>query len=622
MPEEIKTSPNVGLPIPRNTLEALQLVYEGASFLDQGEVAKAETTWLEAVKLDPTCSIAWSLLTDSFEKNKRTEEAVDALGHWIATAERSAENLFLLGNRSCTLKQYEQGKKLVQEALGLDPSLKLKVSEVLAKANCLQGEWEEAILATNEVLQAEPDNLGALKVACICWYALARGPEEVAAQRSILQLEPDIERHSRLLVKISYLAKTTPEDIYTESVRWSELYADSLAAQTVSHSNTPDPERILKIGYISPDLNVHALTKVLPGVFENHDPGHFEIFIYSINTKKDESTAYLWSKTKNFVDVPLNPEAIAQRVRADGIDILVDLGGHTMYGGTFLLFAMKPAPVQASWLGVLSTTGLRAIDYFIGDAYIPRPGTEHLFTEKVYRLGRTIGIYRPPGDPGVAMSPYFKNGYITFGCYNNPKKITLEMVKIWSILLHLHPTAKLIFKYNYLEGDSAQRLFRGWFADYGISMDRLVFEGESGPVEYLAKYANIDIALDPYPYNGGTTTMDALWMGVPVVSLYGRSPVSCSGASLLSAVGLSAAKSVDEYIALANQLVRDIPASPHMRKQIREAMLLSPLVDELGLAREVERAYRGVWRTWCAAQIQTSDASTAPLLTGLSLNPG
>ncbi len=195
------------------------------------------------------------------------------------------------------------------------------------------------------------------------------------------------------------------------------------------------------------------------------------------------------------------------------------------------------------------------------------------------------------------------------------------MVKVWSILLHLHPGAKLTFKYKSLERAGAQSLFRGWFANYGISMDRLIFEGASQPAEYLAKYANIDIALDPYPYNGGTTTMDALWMGVPVVSLYGRSPVSCSGASSLSAVGLPVAKSADEYIALANQLVRDIPTSPNMRRQIREAMLKSPLMDEMGLAREVERAYRDVWRKWCAGQVQPSVSYPNALLTQLSSNP-
>ncbi len=584
-------------------------MHKGALYLDRGEVDKAEMIWLEAVKLDPSCSVAWSLLTDLFEQNKRTKEAVETLSRWIATSERSAENLFLLGNRSCTLKQYEQGKRLVKEALELDPSLKVKVGEVLAKASWLQGDWEQTALAINEVLQDDPDNLTALNVACVCWYVLALVPEEVAVQRRLLKLKPDIERHSRLLVQMSYLAETTPEEIYTESVRWSEIYADWLTEKIIPHGNTADPERVLKIGYISPDLNFHALTKVLPSVFENHDSEHFEVYIYSINTKKDEATEYLWSKTKNYVDVPLNPDVIAQRMRADGIDILVDMGGHTMYGGTFLLFAMKPAPVQVSWLGVLSTTGLRTMDYFIGDAYMPCPGTEHLFTEKVYRLGRNLANYCPPADPGVAPSPYFRNGYITFGCYNNPRKITMEMARVWSILLHLHPDAKLIFKYRFLEREIVQRHLRNWFADCEISGDRLIFEGESEPVEYLAKYANIDIALDPYPYNGGTTTMDALWMGVPIVSLYGRSPVSCSGASLLSAVGLPFAKTIDEYISLANQLVRDIPVSPNIRQQIRAAMLKSPLMDGLGM-RELERAYREMWRTWCATQGVPSESYT------------
>ncbi len=196
----------------------------------------------------------------------------------------------------------------------------------------------------------------------------------------------------------------------------------------------------------------------------------------------------------------------------------------------------------------------------------------------------------------------------------------MAMAKVWSILLHLHPGAKLIFKYRFLDYEIVQRHLRTWFAEYAISSDRLIFEGESEPVEYLAKYANIDIALDPYPYNGGTTTMDALWMGVPIVSLCGRSPVSCGGASLLSAVGLPVAKTIDEYIALGNQWVRDIAISPNIRQQIREAMLKSPLMDGLGM-RELERAYREMWRIWCATQEQPAHRTPNVLLTELLLNP-
>ena len=596
-----KRRKRASLPVPQKTLNGLQLAYTGARFLEQGDAENAEKTWRRAVQIDPECTLAWSLLTDLFEKNKRTAEAVDCLSRFIATSERTAANLFLLGNKSCALKQYEQGYQLVNEALLLDPSLKVQVGLVVAKADFLQGNWEHAILMANEVLQAEPDNLAALKIRYNCWYCLAWVPEEVADNRRHIQIQPDTERHSRLLFMVNYLAETTPEQIYEESRQWSDLYAEPLAAERLPPRNTPDPHRRLKVAYISPDLRTHAIMKLLPAVFERHDPEHFEIFAYSVDTKEDSHTDYVRRAIQNFVELPVSRKAIANRVRADGIDILVDLAGHTMHTKAYLAFAVKPAPVQISWLGILSTTGLSTMDYFIGDAHMPCPGTEHLFTEKVYRLPRAVCCYRPPADPGIRPPPYFQNGYITFGCFNDPRKITEDVAKVWSILLHLHRDSKLILKYQYLDREIAQRRLRGWFASYGISSDRLVFEGRSFAAEYLDRYNDIDIALDPFPYNGGTTTLDTLWMGVPIVSISGRLAVACSGASSLSAVGLPVAKTVEEYIALANQLVNAIPTTPGIRHQIREAMVQSPLMDEIGLVRALEAAYREMWHTWCAS---------------------
>jgi predicted O-linked N-acetylglucosamine transferase (SPINDLY family) len=585
-------------------LEALYMVAEGARLLDQGNPEKAEKAWRGAVELEPACPAGWSMLTDFFLKEKRTTEAIQALSRWITTCEREAQTLFDLGNRSCVLKQWGQGKQLFEEAERVDASFGSKVNLQLAKIDQVQGRWDQAIQRVNALLKNDPDDLEALRIRFQIWYEISFVPEEEADFRHFIKVKPDMERHSRLLFLLNYLAQTTPEQIYEESLRWNELYAEPLAKEIQPHRNVPDPERRLKVAYVSPDLHVHPIMKLLPAVFEKHDPEHFEIFAYSPDPFQDESTDYVKGQLgQNFVELPVCWKTIADRARADGIDILVDLAGHTMETESYLAFAVKPAPVQVSWMGIVSTTGLRTIDYFIGDAHLPCPGTEHLFTEKVYRLPRAMAAYRPPADPGLAEPPCIQNGYVTFGCFNAPRKVTEEMAKVWAIILHLNPGSKLHFKHKHLEKEIAQRRLRGWFADLGIAMDRLIFEGSSDHTHYLSRYNTVDISLDPYPYGGGTTTFDALWMGVPIVSMRGRLAVSCSGASNLLALGLPVVDTVDGYINYATQLARDMPNMPRIRYEIRERMQRSDLLDEVGLARALEVAYREMWRTWCAEQV-------------------
>jgi predicted O-linked N-acetylglucosamine transferase (SPINDLY family) len=294
--------------------------------------------------------------------------------------------------------------------------------------------------------------------------------------------------------------------------------------------------------------------------------------------------------------------AIAERIRADGIDILVDLASHTMPLGAFRALALKPAPVQVTWMGVMATTGLPAMDYFLGNAEIPPPGTEHTFTEKIYRLPGAAGCYRPTNDKlEVARSPYFSNQYLTFGCFNSPKKITREVVQVWSLILHLHPGSKLLLKYKELDQEYAQLHLRKWFTEDGISPDRLLFEGISLPSKYLPTWNKVDIALDPFPYNGGTTTYDAIWMGVPVVSMGGRLTVSC-GSCIVSELGMPVAKTIEQYVAIACGLAKAVPSEPGLRQRVRQAMKGSRMMDEPRLARELEAAYREMWQTWCTGQ--------------------
>ena len=401
---------------------------------------------------------------------------------------------------------------------------------------------------------------------------------------------------------MNLLPETTPETLYIESRRWNDLYAAPLQSQIRPHKNSPDPDRRIRVGYLSPDLYNHAIMKLLPPVLERYDRSQFEVFVYAVGPNRDGITEDLERQLEHFVSLPLSCVEIAERVRVDEIDILVDLAGHSMPSAAYLAFAMKPAPIQVSWMGVLSTTGLSTMDYFLGGPHLPYPGTEHLFSETVYRLPQIFACYRPFGGlVTLAPSPYFKRGYITFGCFNHRHKITREAVKLWSTILHLVPGSRLLLKYKGLDNEVIQQRFRRWFTDDGISSERIYFEGVSPGLEYLFSWSNIDIALDPFPHAGSTTTLDALWMGVPVVSLSGRLAVQCSGPSILKPVGFPVPETPEQYVDMALKLAEHIPTEPQIRTRVRSMLRFSPLMDEAGFVQHLEAAYRDMWRTWCAA---------------------
>jgi predicted O-linked N-acetylglucosamine transferase (SPINDLY family) len=244
---------------------------------------------------------------------------------------------------------------------------------------------------------------------------------------------------------------------------------------------------------------------------------------------------------------------------------------------------------------------MAAMDYFLGDAQLPCPGTEAFFSETVYRLPKTECCFRPIGNVPVGPAPCLERGYITFGCFNNPQKITREVVMLWSAVLHLVRNSRLLLKFHRLETEVRQAPLREWFQANGIEPKRVLFEGRSDPTQYLAAYNGIDIALDPFPYNGGSTTLDALWMGVPVVSLAGRLAVQRGGASVLTAAGWPdlVAHTPELYLKIALFLAATVAKEPELRCDIRKALLASPLMDEVGLVRSLEDAFRDMWRTWC-----------------------
>lgn len=503
-----------------------------------------------------------------------------------------------------------RAEDLFRRATGADPHLAgAWVGLGLELKN--RGESAEAhqcflrtIAEADRAVRKNPNDRPAHIARCMANVVLFRPAEAVRSGRCALALAPEAKLHSELLFLMNSLPETTPEALYEEACRWNSLYAPALPAAPGPYLNLPDPGRRLKIGYVSPDLFEHPIMKFLPPVLEFHNRSQFSVTAYSVGRNLDTRTVEVSKLADTFVACPESGEALEERIRADRIDILVDLAGHTMPLEYFLVFARKPAPIQVSWLGLLCTTGLRTMDYYIGDREVPCPGTEHCFTETVYRLPRAPWCYRPAVDAAVVPSPCLERGFVTFGSFNSPNKIGRDVVRIWAEILRGVAGSRLMLKYWGMDTEAARERYQGWFAREGIHRDRLHFEGPTEVSRYLSAYAEIDIALDPFPYQGGSTTLDTLLMGVPLVALAGRLAVQCSTSSILKSMGLAemVTASPEEYVKAAAFLAGIVGKIPGIRHNIRKAFQASPFMDERGFTGDLEAAYRDMWRSWCAKQ--------------------
>jgi protein O-GlcNAc transferase len=598
------------------------LVLKAFLLVRSGDHTGAEGTYRRAIKTDPHCADAWAHLgclmldahrdseaLDCFEHvlnhspgpgaNRVQSQAASLLAEIVAARPDWATGQFSLGYAYQQLREYPFARTHLQNASRLDPALTAAVESLLSNMDWNAGNFTSGLAAADRAIQANPDYCYAHIARADCCSGLIRIAEACESRRRAIELQPHPLLHSNLLFDMNFLAATTPEAMYAEACRWNSLYAAPLAVKIRPHDNTPDPERRIKVGYVSPDFHNHAIMRFFPPVIEHCDRSRFEVFVYAVGSRTDEVTEQFRRGIENYISMPALGSEIAERVRTDGIDILIDLAGHTT-GTAYLGFALKPAPVQVSWLGVLSTTGLSTMDYFLGDAQLPCDGIEHLFSETVVRLP-VVCCYRPFADVPVAPAPSRERGYLTFGSFNNPRKITREVVQLWSAILHLAPGSRLLLKYGTLEIEEVQNRFRQWFTEDGISPERITLAGASPQVEYLGAFGEIDVALDPFPYNGGSTTLDTLWMGVPVVTLAGRLAVQRAGASILAAIGMQdlIAQTPEQYVNAALFLAESAQKIPDLRQNVRQALRSSPLMDEIGFVRSLEKAYRNMWRAWC-----------------------
>ena len=425
--------------------------------------------------------------------------------------------------------------------------------------------------------------------------------------RQAVQVEGgDVIAHSNLLFTLLFDERITPDELFHEHLEWDKLHGQSVANERQPHTNTRDPHRRLKVGYVSPGFWSHPVGRLIEPILAHHNHDQFHITLYSDVEVPDAATARMRGHADQWRHIAGIPDTrLAEIVREDQIDILVDLNLH-LSGPRLMAFARKPAPVQVSYLGYCGTTGLAAMDYIVTDRILHPPRPEGGSPWAVERLLRLPGCYwtydHPAGAPAVGPLPADANGAITFASFNNICKVNALVVAAWARILQSLPGSRILFVIH--GGTQMAGRVQKTFAAHGITPDRIIVRDRDDSGGYFALFHQVDIALDPFPYNGGTTTLDGLYMGVPVVTLAGQLPTGRAGMTLLEHVGLPEliASNVDEYVARTVELARDLPRLRAMRQGLRERMSRSVIMDCARFTSGLEEGFRLAWRGWCAAR--------------------
>ncbi len=534
---------------------------------DMRRLKEAEAAYHAALEHNPQLADAYNNLGTVYTLENRWTEALAAYGAALDRAPHSASAHYNLGTAHYQLGQLESASAALTRALELQPHL------------------AEAELNLGNIAKDQ----GRLAIAIEHFQAALNLRPHYAAARS------------NLLFTLNYVDGVSQAEIYTHHLAFAQLHAAAHRAAWRPFPNPRDPTRRLRIAYVSPDLRGHACACFVEPLLRLHDRAQFEVYAYAEVAKPDEVTMRLKGLCDQWRDtVGQTDDEVAARIRHDAIDIVIDLAGHTA-NNRLLALARKPAPVQVSYLGYPATTGVPAMDYRLTDAVTEPAGlAEQYYTEKLERLPQSLWCYRPLDDmPPVSPSPALANGYVTFGSVNNFAKVGSRVIALWARVLHRVPDARLAM----LCANDRATLCAVYdeFAARGIARERLSLYGREPRDGYLRRFAAIDIALDPFPCNGGTTTCDALWMGVPVVTLRGSTFLSRASLSVLTAAGCADWAGDDEeaYIAICAQLAADPAALAAIRATLRARLSHSPLLDGVAFTRDVEATLRRLWSRWC-----------------------
>ena len=568
-----------------------------------GRLGGADTHLRRAIARDPGIAELHANHAAILRKLGRLEEAEAAARAALRLEPEHVGALNNLGNILRDAGRYDESVTHLRSAVRLAPHFAdawINLAWVLA----LAGHARQAEDAARQAIACDAGNADGHNNLGLALMRQGRLAEAEAALRQALALRPDNSLpHSNILFCLNYRPNASAHDIFAEYRNWDRCHAQPLMPPQPGFELDASPERRLRVGYVSPDFRQHAVALFAEPLLAAHDRSVVEIHCYAEVPAPDAVTARLrdladhWHGT-----VGLSDAELAEQIRRDRIDVLVDLAGHTA-GNRLLVFARKPAPIQVEWLvGHGYTSGLSAMDVFLADAELAPSGADDLFSERLIRLSRIPLAYAPPADmPEVAPLPAAAAGHLTFGYFGRTVRLNDGVLEAWARILHTIPNARLMLNSAPFAEAAGRDQMSGRFAQLGIAADRLDLVHTTPQQRTWAAYAQIDIALDPFPHNAGTTTIEALWQGVPVLSLAGRSSVGRFGAAILHAIGLDdwVVHDVDAYVDRAVAAAADIDGLARLRARLRPRFAASPLGDAVGLAREIEATYRDLWRQWC-----------------------
>ena len=574
----------------------LGLVLHGLGKLDE-----AVASYHKALVIKPDYAEAHFNLGSLLQKLGRLEDAVVSYHKAIVIKPDYAEAHNVLGNTLVGLGRLDDAISSYHKALVIKPDY-AEAHNNLGNTLKDQGRLEDAVACYRKALAIKPNIAEAHYNLGNALSRLGRLQEAIVSFRGALDIKPNFaEGWSNLIFTLGYLPEISGADILQETKQW-EAHC-GFKGDIPEHQNVPDSGRRLRIGLMSSDLRHHAVSYFLQNVLSEIDKDQLEFFAYATATEEDDMTARLkaivphWRQASSRSD-----QQLAEDIIADGIDVLVDLSGHTA-NNRLPVFSRTPAPVQVAWLGYSGTTGVEAVDYILCDPLILPACDETHFSEKPWRLPDIWVCFSPPTqDIAVGPPPVLANGYVTFGSFNTLNKVSDRTVACWASILEAVPHSRLLLKAKQLDDATVQEAIHQRFAAHGIDRQRIILKKiMPDRLEHLSAYREMDIALDPFPYTGTTTSVEALWMGVPLLTLSGDRFGSRAGESILHNVELDAwiADTPEDYVEKAKALAADLPALAALRASLRGRLLASPVCDAVRFAGNLEDAFRGMWREWC-----------------------
>ena len=572
----------------------------GTAHLEQGQLDDALAAFQLAIQYSPGYAEAQNNGGDVQANGRQPDQVMVKYDKAVAPNANLAQGYINLGLALQRSGRFEEAIAVYQKAIERQPD-NPRAYNNLGFARSKTGRLDEALAAYRQAIALNPKYPEAHNNLGNALSEMGQLDEAIAAYRQAIALKPSYtDAHSNLVFAMHYHPDLDAAALAAEHRRWDQQHAQPFKEHIRPHANDRRPDRRLRIGYVSPDFREHVVAYFIKNLLASHDRSQVEVYVYSNVRVPDGMTERLRQQVDVWRDiVRLTDEQAAELIRTDQIDILVDLAMHSSET-RLLVFARKPAPVQVTYLAYASGSGLAAMDYRLTDPYLDPPGLHDAhYAEESIRLPETYWCYgADPRAPEPGPLPALAAGHITLGCLNSFGKVSAVTLEAWCHLLTALPNAKLIVHAK--EGSHRQRV-TDKLTHAGIDPARVQFMGFVNVVEYFQEYGKIDIGLDPFPFTGGTTTCDALWMGVPVVSLAGQTGVSRGGLSILSNVGLPelVAKTPEEYVQIAVDLAHDLPRLAQLRSTLRQRMQSSPLMDAPRFACNVEAAYREMWRKWC-----------------------